>query len=310
MKLITRPDTSRRRIASVGMYDGVHPGHRFLIDYLNAEARSRGLAPAAVTFSRHPMSIVHPLEAPALLSTLEDKVDALADAGAEDIIVLSFNDRLRRLPAEEFIRLLHNSFGIDALVLGFNNRFGHDGPEGIERYREIGDHLGVDIVSAPEYRGPGAPISSSRIRRLLHEGKTREAAQLLGHPYSIRGRVEEGNRLGRTLGYATANLRIPSPDILIPKPGVYAVYITTPDGEHRMGMLNIGYRPTVSDGTGTTEDPLTIEAHILDYQGYLYGEDITIEFVEYLRPERKFDTLDRLRSQLATDEKKARKILS
>lgn len=310
MKLITRPDTSRRRIAAVGMYDGVHPGHRFLIDYLNAEARSRGLAPAAVTFSRHPMSLVHPLEAPALLSTLEDKVDALGHAGAEDVIVLSFNEKLRRLPAEEFLRLLHTSFGIDALVLGFNNRFGHDGPEGIERYREIGDRLGVDIVSAPEYRGPGAPVSSSRIRRLLHEGQTREAAQLLGHPYTMRGRVEGGNKVGRTLGYATANLRTLSPDILIPKPGVYAVYITTPDGEHRMGMLNIGYRPTVSDAKAEGDGELTIEAHILDYQGYLYGEDITVEFVEYMRPERKFDTLDRLRSQLATDEKKARKILS
>ena len=310
MKLITRPDTSRRRIAAVGMYDGVHPGHRFLIDYLNAEARSRGLAPADVTFSRHPMSLVHPLEAPALLSTLEDKVDALGRAGAEDVIVLSFNDRLRRLPAEDFLRLLHTSFGIDALVLGFNNRFGHDGPEGIERYREIGDRIGVDIVSAPEYRGPGAPVSSSRIRRLLHEGQTREAARLLGHPYAMRGRVEGGNKVGRTLGYATANLRTLSPDILIPKPGVYAVYITTPDGEHRMGMLNIGYRPTVSDAKTDGDGQLTIEAHILDYQGYLYGEDITVEFVEYMRPERKFDTLDRLRSQLATDEKKARKILS
>ncbi|MDE6178951.1 MAG: riboflavin biosynthesis protein RibF [Duncaniella sp.] len=310
MKLITKPDTSRRRIAAVGMYDGVHPGHRFLLEYLSAEANSRGLSPAAVTFSRHPLSTVRPLEAPSLLTTLEDKIDALAEAGAKEIILLSFNDRLRRLKAEEFISLLHTKFGIDALVLGFNNRFGHDGPEGIELYREIGDRLGVDIVSAPEYRGPGAPVSSSRIRRMLLEGDTRGAAALLGHPYALRGRVEDGNKVGRTLGYATANLRTLSPDILVPKPGVYAAFVTTPDGEHRMGMVNIGYRPTVAgEKVGAEGLPLTIEAHILDYQGYLYGEDVRIEFVEYMRPERKFDNIEKLRAQLADDEKKARKIL-
>ena len=213
MNLITRPDTSARRIAAVGMYDGVHPGHRFLIDYLGTEARSRRLRPAVVTFSRHPLSLMRPLEAPPLLSTLED---ALGDAGADDVILLSFNDRLRRLTAEEFLRLLHSQFGIDALVLGFNNRFGHDGPEGIEKYRTIGDKVGVDIISAPEYRGPGAPVSSSAIRRLLMDGNAVEAARLLGHPYTLRGRVVTGNRLGRTLGFATANLRPLEPAALIP----------------------------------------------------------------------------------------------
>lgn len=307
MNLITRPDTSARRIAAVGMYDGVHPGHRFLIDYLGTEARSRRLRPAVVTFSRHPLSLMRPLEAPPLLSTLEDRVDALGDAGADDVILLSFNDRLRRLTAEEFLRLLHSQFGIDALVLGFNNRFGHDGPEGIEKYRAIGDKVGVDIISAPEYRGPGAPVSSSAIRRLLMDGNAVEAARLLGHPYTLRGRVVTGNRLGRTLGFATANLRPLEPSALIPKTGSYAARVITPDGEKRAAMVNIGYRPTVSDTDTPSE--ISIEAHILDYNGYLYDEDLSIEFIDYMRPERRFATTDKLKAQLEEDAKAVRRRL-
>ncbi len=307
MNLITRPDTSARRIAAVGMYDGVHPGHRFLVDYLGAEARSRGLRPSVVTFSRHPLSLVRPLAAPPLLSTLEDRVDALGAAGADDVILLSFNDRLRHLTAEEFLRLLHSQFGIDALVLGFNNRFGHDGPEGLDKYRAIGNSVGVDIIQAPEYRGPGAPVSSSSIRRLLIDGKPAEAARALGHPYRLRGRVVPGNRLGRTLGFATANLRPLEQSALIPKTGSYAARVITPDGESRPAMVNIGYRPTVNDNV--TPSDISIEAHILDYNGYLYDEDISIEFIDYLRPERRFQTTDKLKAQLEDDAKAVRKRL-
>lgn len=307
MKLITKPDSSSRRIAAVGMYDGVHPGHKFLIDYLNAEAKARGLRSAAVTFSRHPLSLVRPLSAPSLLSTLEDRVNMLEQAGADDIIMLSFNDKLRRLTAEEFLRLLHGSFGIDALVLGYNNKFGHDGPEGIERYRQIGRKVGVDVVAAPEYRGMAGAVSSSAIRRMLMEGKPAEAEKALGRLYSLRGRVVNGNHLGRVLGFATANLKPLEPNALIPKPGAYAAYVTTPDGERRHAMVNIGYRPTVSGEADSSE--LTIEAHIFDFNGYIYDEDIVVEFVEYLRPERRFSTPDKLQSQLASDAKSARKIL-
>lgn len=308
MKLITRPDTSARRIAAVGMYDGVHPGHRFLIDYLGVEGRSRGLRPVAVTFSRHPLSIVRPLEAPALLTTLEDRVDALGRAGAEDVIVLSFTDKMRRLTAEEFLRLLRSNFGIEALVLGYNNHFGHDRLEGLERYRAIGEKVGVEIIAAPEYRGARRPVSSSVIRRLLVDGNPREAAELLGHPYTLRGRVVTGNRLGRTLGFATANIRPLEPQALIPKTGAYAAWVTTPDGERRAAMVNVGYRPTVSTADDE-ECKITVEAHIFDYNGYLYDEDVAVEFVDYLRPERRFASPEKLREQLAEDVKAAKKKL-
>ena len=308
MNLITKPDTSVRRIAAVGMYDGVHLGHRYLIDYLGVEARSRGLVPSVVTFSRHPLSLVRPLEAPALLNTLEERVRLLGEAGASDIILLSFNESLRRMSAETFLRTLKRKYAIDALVLGFNNRFGHDGLKGMEPYRAIGERIGVEVIAAPEYRGGAAPVSSSIIRRCLAEGRTAEAARALGAPYSITGRVTEGNRLGRTLGFPTANMIPPSAERLIPKAGAYAAYVTTPDGVRRPGVVNVGYRPTVSDAAGG-ERQISIEAHIIDFVGYIYDEEIKVEFVKYLRPERRFADTDKLASQIKDDIASARKVL-
>ncbi|MDE6394766.1 MAG: riboflavin biosynthesis protein RibF, partial [Duncaniella sp.] len=210
MNLITKQDTSARRIAAVGMYDGVHAGHRFLIDYLGVEARSRGLVPAVVTFSRHPLTVVRPLQAPALLNTLEQRVSLLGEAGAQDVILLSFNDALRRMSAREFLGALKRKFAIEALVLGFNNRFGHDRPDSMDQYKALGQEIGVEVITAPEYRGPGAPVSSSAIRRHLMEGRPEEAARLLGGNYTLRGKVINGKRLGRTLGFPTANLELPA----------------------------------------------------------------------------------------------------
>lgn len=308
MNLITKYDTSARRIAAVGMYDGVHAGHRYLIDYLGVEARSRGLVPAVVTFSRHPLSIVRPLEAPALLNTLDDRVRLIAEAGAEDVILLSFNESLRRMSAREFLSTLRKKFAIEALVLGFNNRFGHDRIDNLEQYRAIGREVGVDIIPAPEYRGPGAPVSSSIIRRHLIEGRPDEAARLLGSPFTLRGKVINGKKLGRTLGFPTANLEVPQSPMLIPKTGVYAAHVITPDGVRRQAVVNIGYRPTVSD-SGDSTRVLSIEAHIIDFVGYIYDEEITLQFISYIRPEKSFPSTDRLADQVKADIATARKLL-
>lgn len=308
MNLITKQDTSARRIAAVGMYDGVHAGHRFLIDYLGVEARSRGLVPAVVTFSRHPLTVVRPLQAPALLNTLEQRVSLLGEAGAQDVILLSFNDALRRMSAREFLGALKRKFAIEALVLGFNNRFGHDRPESLDQYKTLGQEIGVEVITAPEYRGPGAPVSSSAIRRHLMEGRPEEAARLLGSNYTLRGKVINGKRLGRTLGFPTANLELPAASLLIPAPGVYAAYVITPDGVRRKAVVNVGYRPTVSD-TAEERKQLSVEAHILDFVGYIYDEEIAIEFVKYLRPEKTFSSTTKLASQIADDIATTRKEL-
>lgn len=308
MNLITKQDTSVRRIAAVGMYDGVHLGHRFLMDYLGAEARSRGLVPSVVTFSRHPLSLVRPLEAPALLNTLEERVRLIGESGVRDVILLSFSDSLRRMGAEEFLRTLKKRYAIDALVLGFNNRFGHDRLEGMEQYRAIGERVGVDVIPAPEYRGDAAPISSSIIRRYLTDGRVEDATRALGAHYSLAGRVVEGKRLGRALGFPTANLMPSAPEQLVPKTGAYAAYVTTPDGVRRCGVVNIGYRPTVSEGDAGGH-VISIEAHIIDFVGYIYDEEIRVEFVKYLRPERRFPNTDKLAAQVKDDIAAARKCL-
>lgn len=309
MKLISSPDTSRRRIAAVGMYDGVHLGHRFLIDYLGVEARSRGLVPSVVTFVRHPLTVVRPMEAPALLDALEDRMLSLGEAGAEDVIVLEFNDRIHHMSAEKFLARLKSKYAIDALVIGFNNRIGHDLPASIEQYRSIGSNVGVDVIAAPEYRGPGAPVSSSAIRHYMQEGEVEKATEALGHHFTMRGVVISGKQLGRTLGFPTANIRPVSPDILMPRQGVYAAWVTTPDGCRRKAVVNVGFRPTV-DGDPSSEDArLSIEAHIMDYQGYIYDEEVKLEFVKWLRPEKRFASVEKLASQVKDDIETALKTL-
>lgn len=308
MNLINKEDRSRRRIAAVGMYDGVHAGHRFLIDYVRLEARARGLVPSVVTFSRHPLAIVRPLDTPQLITSLEERIFRLDDAGVEDCIVLSFNEKLRRLSAKEFLSLLRRKYGIEALVVGFNNRFGRDRADGIDQYRVIGKELGMEILDAPEYRGPGAPVSSSIIREHLRMGNVDKAAEALGRPYRLRGIVVTGNRVGRTIGFPTANVRPCENETIIPSSGVYAAKVTTPDGKTRDAMVNIGYRPTVNDIEPQRD--VTIEAHIFDFTGYLYDEEISIDFIARIRDEKKFLSLDKLRSRLNIDAREVRRVLS
>ena len=176
MRIITGSDRSTRRIAAVGMYDGVHLGHKFLIEYLRLEAASRGLTPAVITFSRHPLSLLRPLESPGLLTPLDDRLRLLGQAGADDVIMLTFNDSLRRKTAREFLNMLRLSYGIETLVLGFNNRFGHDRPDAFDDYKALGAEIGIEVIAAPEYCGAGAPVSSSVIRHHLLSGKPEKAA--------------------------------------------------------------------------------------------------------------------------------------
>lgn len=306
MELISKPNTDRRRIASVGMYDGVHLGHRFLIDYLKIEASARELTPTVVTFFEHPASVVNPSQAPKRLSTPEERAYLLGDAGVCDVVILHFNDKMRHLTAKQFLAKLHKRYGIDALVVGFNNRFGHNRTDGIDQYHEIGKEIGLDIIAAPEYSGKYAPVSSSRIRQLISEGLIKEANQALGRPYSIRGTVITGNQIGRKLGYPTANVEPSDAEMQLPREGVYSALVRTSDGERHPAMLNIGRRPTINSGDGNA--PISIEAHIHNFTGDIYGQAIEIEPIELIRQERRFPTLDKLTAQLKKDARKTKKI--
>ena len=304
--IIEKSNRSRRRIAAVGMYDGVHLGHRYLIDYLSLEARSRNLTPSVVTFRNHPLSVVRPDDAPPMLMEPDEKFLRLEQAGADDIIVLDFDEKMRHMPAAGFLKMLHKNYAIDSLVVGFNNRFGHNRTDGFQQYQAIGREIGMEVLEAPEYKGIGSPVSSSIIRTNLAQELIDQANIALGRTYTLEGPVVPGRQLGRTLGFPTANIVPDFKNICIPGCGVYAALTTTPDKVRRPTILNIGHRPTVeADGD---KAPISIEAHILDYAGYLYGERLTIEFIEKLRDERKFDSLEKLKKAISNDTRKARSI--
>ena len=303
---IAKPgDTRRRRIAAVGMWDGVHLGHRFLIDFVRREALSRGLIASVVTFQAHPLTIVRPDAAPPLLTDTATRLALLDAAGAEDCVLLDFDDRMRHMTATEFLSMLKQSYGIDTLVVGFNNRVGHDRAEGFEAYTAIGRTIGMEIVKAPEFRHKRHTVSSSTVRMCLNEGNAAKARELLGRPFMIEGTVVHGRQIGRQIGFPTANIDIGNQSLITPANGVYAAVARTPDGVRRRAIVNIGRRPTVD----RPDAPVTIEAHILDFAGDLYGQPVALEFFKLMRHEEAFDSLEALKKRLASDRRRAIRLL-
>lgn len=304
MNIFTHRDTSHKRIVAVGMYDGVHLGHRSLISHLCREADLRGLTPAVATFTSHPLATIAPKQTPPMLTCTDRRLKLLAETGVIDCLLLDFNESLRTLSAREFIIMMHNDYNVTAMLIGYNNRFGHDRIKDFEEYRRIGKEEGVDIIQASQY---GKQISSSDIRRFLLNGHPDRALSALGFPYSISGKVVTGNQIGRTIDFPTANIKPCHPEKLIPANGVYATFVTTENGMQHLAVVNIGNRPTITDNSSS---PTTIEAYILDYDGNLYGQTITIHFISFLRHEMKFQSIDALRAQISNDTTQARTILN
>lgn len=296
---------STGRMAVVGMFDGVHLGHRFLLDALKAEASRRGLAPLSVTFSNHPLEIISPAKAPLLLTGSDEKRAFIAGEGVETV-VMPFDGRLRDTSSADFLLMLKREYGVEAMLLGFNNRFGHDAPRDFGEYCRLGRECGVEIVQAPEFQADGSKVSSSEIRRLVSSGDVAEASRLLGRPYSVSGTVGHGHAIGRTIGFPTANLNV-DPRRLLPAEGVYAAEALLPDGERHGAVVNIGRRPTVE---GNNKAPISVEAHIIGYSGDLYGAPLTLSFVARIRPERKFSSLETLKAGIAADLRAATDLLS
>lgn len=279
-------------VATVGMFDGLHAGHRHLLRQLRELGQRLGMATAVVTFSNHPLEVVAPDRAPAALLPRADKLRALRAVGIGEVICLDFTETLRQLTAGEFLAMLRKDYGVRALLLGYNNRLGHDAPRSFEEYQKLGRDQGVEIFLAEEYRtAEGEKVSSSVIRKLLEEGDVAKADRLLGHPYALRGKVVKGHQLGRTIGFPTANIEPEDPRQLIPREGVYAARTLG-----HAAMVNIGRRPTVGGHRQT------IEVHIIGLSEDLYGHELTVEFLRRLRDEQKFECLDQLRQQLLRDQ--------
>ena len=278
---------------TIGFFDGVHQGHRYLLQQLEELAAANGLSAAAVTFDRHPRTVVQPNFVPSLLTTQEEKLDLLSKAFSGKIIVLPFTQELSEMTAKEFMQnILRDKLNAELLLMGYNHRFGHGGGNP-EDYVTWGHETGIKVCLAKALAGE--KVSSSRIRNLISLGDVKKANNLLGYPYFLTGEVTEGKQIGRQIGFPTANLTLPEQK-LMPACGVYAVWVTMPDHSRRGGMLCIGHRPTVEQN-----GEISVEVHIFDFNGNLYGTSISIDFIEKLRDERHFDSLEELQKQLMLD---------
>ncbi len=299
-------------VATIGFFDGVHRGHQCLIRQVQDEALQRGMRSLIITFDRHPRAVFAPGAVPPLLTTTEEKMALLKATGIDDIYVLPFDKAMAALTAREFMQqVLKEQLGVKVLVIGYDHRFGRretidpatksqgtiqekDAVEGFAEYQGYGREMGIEVVLAKELEGEH--VSSSEVRRALESGDVQRAAQLLGRPYTWTGRVVHGHEVGRQLGFPTANLEAVENGQLtvgkmLPANGAYAVV---------GGMLNIGTRPTIGNGSD-----VSVEVNLFDICDNLYGQTLTLSFIARLREERRFESEEDLISQLQHDKQLA-----
>lgn len=284
-------------VIATGFFDGVHQGHRLVIDTLLSEARAKGEQSVVVTFWPHPRAVLHKDDSSfRLLMSRNSREEAILGMGVERLETIAFSPEFASMSALDYIRMLRDSYGCTELVLGYDTRFGAEqaSPQAIAALARA---EGLDAVITPAVCAPDSdiPVSSTLIRTSLEEGDVMLASALLGKPYALAGTVVQGNHLGRTIGFPTANIAVDEPLLLIPCSGVYRSSVVV-RGVVYEGMTNVGTRPTVG-GSGA----LTVETHIFDFDEMIYGERISVAFLERIRDERRFPSLDALRAQLRAD---------
>ena len=278
---------------TIGFFDGVHTGHTFLLQQLEQLALTNGLEAIAVTFDRHPKSVVKSDFVPSLLTTQEEKLNLLSRKFRGQVIVLPFTKELSELSAKDFMQsVLRDRLQAKRLLMGYNHRFGHDGGT-MEEYITWGREAGIEVSKAEPLKGE--KISSSRIRNLISSGEIEKANTMLGYQYFLSGKVVKGKQIGRQIGFPTANI-LAAKEKLLPSCGVYAVEVMLPDGAEKAGMLSIGRRPTVEN-----DGEISVEVHIFDFNGNLYDESILVRFIAKLRNEQHFSSLRELQGQIMKD---------
>ncbi len=294
----------RNAVVTSGTFDGVHLGHQKILKRIREIARSIQGETVLITFWPHPRLVLYPDEHKLrLLSTFEEKTKLLRQFGIDHLITIPFTQEFSRLTSQEFIRkVLIDSIRTRKLVIGYDHRFGKN-REGSFEYLKSNSHtFGFELEEISRQDVEEIAVSSTKIRKALESGDVKTAESCLGRPYELNGLVIKGQQIGRSIGFPTANIHIPNDYKLIPKDGVYAVEASV-DGTLYKAMLNIGNRPTV-DGTKKT-----VEANLFDFQGDLYDKQITVYFREFLREERKFDSLEALKDQLIQDQRSAKSLL-
>ena len=294
-----------KRIATIGFFDGVHTGHRYLFEQLLRLGAERDMRPLIVTFDVHPRSVLQSDYMPQLLTTADERRNLLSRYG--EVLMLSFRE-VQPLTAEAFMRLLHEQYDVAALLMGYDHMFGSDRLRRPQEYRQAGAASGVEVLGTGEFTEGEWHVSSTEIRAALTTGNIAVANELLGRPYSLSGTVVHGKGIGRTLGFPTANIVPNDPNKIIPKAGVYAVQVNTPTMNNAPAFLNIGTNPTVNSQLSTLNYQLSIinyqlsiEVHIPSFKGDLYGQELELQFLQFLREEKQFESMEALRTQIKAD---------
>jgi riboflavin biosynthesis protein ribF len=301
---ITTFTTQQPTVLTIGTFDGVHLGHQKIVERVVTTARQEGLLATVFTFFPHPRMVVQHDKGLKLIHTLEEKKQLLQQLGVDLLVVQPFNEAFAQLTAEEFVStILVQHLNVKKVIIGYDHRFGRNRTANIDDMRLFGEKYGFAVEEISVQEVDEVSVSSTKIREALNKGDVTTAEHYLGTPYSLTGTVVHGLKLGRTLGYPTANIQVTEDYKLIPKDGVYAVYSYI--GSRKVyGMMSIGKNPTI-EGKGAS-----IEVYFFDFNGNLYDQKLTIEFVQYLREEQKFATIDLLKKQLQDDETAARKAIA
>ncbi|MCS6916311.1 MAG: bifunctional riboflavin kinase/FAD synthetase [Chitinophagales bacterium] len=290
-------------VLTTGTFDGVHLGHRKLIECLVDAARQRQVPSVLITFHPHPRKVIRPDQPPLpLLTTTEEKLELLQPLGIDHVVIVPFTEAFSRMSATEYVQqFLVQGFRPRAIVIGYNHHFGRHRDGNSDLLRKLAAGFHYEVIEVGRQQADDVEASSTRIRLALQEGDVQQATRLLTYPYFLSGTVVAGDRIGRQLGFPTANLEPASPDKLIPGDGVYAVHACINQSSRRYpGLTAIGKRPTVNGRTRT------IETYLLDFDGQLYGCNLRIEFLHFLRPERTFPNVDELVAAMKADEQAAR----
>lgn len=286
---------TEKRVIALGFFDGLHIGHRALIEKTLERARARGCLPSIISFDSHPDQMVSGQSVELINSPFDRASLARSLFGIDDLIFLHFDQDLRHMPWEKFVEWLAFDWDAVELVAGYDFRFGYKGEGTAQLLLEKCQTLGIGCHIVPKVTLEGITVSSTYIRQLIRDGNMIRANQFLGHPHFFTDVVRNGFRFGRTMGVPTINMQF-APDVVVPAHGVYASRATLPDGRVYWAITNVGVRPTVSGG-----EKLSVESHLLGFSGNLYGKLVRIQFYKFLRPEKKFPDVDALKAQIRRD---------
>ncbi len=291
-------------VITIGTFDGVHLGHQQILQHVVDRAKAVNGESVVITFEPHPRRLLFPDKPLKLLTSLSVKLDLLQQSGIKHVVIVPFTRDFSELTAKEYIEeFLVNKFKPHSIVIGYDHHFGHDRSGNIDLLKTLQQQNHYRLEEIPVHLIQEASVSSTKIRMALMLGKIEEANEMLGRKFSLKGIVIKGDQRGRILGFPTANIKLVQEDLLVPSNGVYVVHAVW-KGNHLKGMMNIGYNPTFF-----IEKKQNIEVHLFDFNNEIYGEELEVQLISFLREEQKFPSLDELKMQLKEDEKKSRIIL-